>query len=396
MTQYCTSGGDYARDIASLIATVDCDVTMFVERAYRGLFGGSGYMAPILIGALTIYVALYGYRLMAGRGVSGPDLTKRFIMLGVVLAFSSNWPAYQTVFVTSLTGGAEEIARVVSLATAERSISHQSIAISVDHAIEQMTEVADSWSRRTPLGGTLPGAADAPPTPTVISSPAGLSAPSMLWVSAILFGVSSAGILIVTKAALALMLALGPLFLMLGVFPETRGLTEGWLRLVVSGALILASSLLAAAGALAFIAPAIDGIAADQALGVNNSEPVLALLIICIVFALLMRQIISSVSQLVAAWRLPETQRKADTVDAAVPFSQNQPPAIAGDPRIVDIVAAASRDSAAGPARASIIASGTNILSNPSASDRADDIRRAPRAYRGFGSSAGSLSGRLA
>ena len=218
----------------------------------------------------------------------------------------------------------------------------------------------------------------------------------MLWVSAILFGVSSAGILIVTKAALALMLALGPLFLMLGVFPETRGLTEGWLRLVVSGALILASSLLAAAGALAFIAPAIDGIAADQALGVNNSEPVLALLIICIVFALLMRQIISSVSQLVAAWRLPETQRKADTVDAAVPFSQNQPPAIAGDPRIVDIVAAASRDSAAGPARASIIASGTNILSNPSASDRADDIRRAPRAYRGFGSSAGSLSGRLA
>ena len=59
----------------------------------------------------------------------------------------------------------------------------------------------------------------------------------MLWVSAILFGVSSAGILIVTKAALALMLALGPLFLMLGVMIVvfTTMQLAGWRPVIRAG-----------------------------------------------------------------------------------------------------------------------------------------------------------------
>ncbi len=382
MTAYCAGGGEFS-GIAALMATVDCHVAAYIASAYAGLFGQTGSMIPALVGALTIYVALYGYRLLSGGGVLASDLVKRFITLGFVLAFATNWPAYQTVFVNTITGGAEEIAGMMSQATTGRAISSASIADSLDAAIDEMTGLASNWSRRTPLD-----AASAGPASPVQSSPAAVSAANMLWISAVLFGVGSAGVLVVIKASLAFLLALGPVFLMLGVFPGTRGLFEGWLRTIVAGSLALAFTLLATSGALAIIAPMIAEIAGEQALGVNNVEPVFALTIACVVFAMLVRQIVSTTARLTAAWRLPESGREGATAERDPAPVTTASSAIAGDPRIVELVAAVGRQDHALPARAAVAAA----LSSAShggvdATDPRADIRRAPRAYRGFGSS---------
>lgn len=390
MTSYCAGGGELS-DIAVLMATVDCHVAAYIASAYAGLFGQSGSMIPALVGALTIYVALYGYRLLSGGGVLASDLVKRFIALGFVLAFATNWPAYQTVFVGAITGGAEEIAGMMSQATTGRTTSSASIADSLDAAIDDMTELAGNWSRRTPLdaAATPPGA----PAPPVQSSPAAVSAANMLWISAVLFGVASAGVLVVIKASLAFLLALGPAFLMLGVFPGTRGLFEGWLRTIVAGAFALAFTLLATAGALAIIAPMIAEIADAQAQGVNNVEPVFALAIACVVFAMLVRQIVSTTARLTAAWRLPDGGRENAAAERDTAPAPTVSPSIAGDPRIVDLVASIGRPDHALPARAAVAASlASPPHGGPDAADPRADMRRAARAYRGFGSSGGRIA----
>lgn len=386
------AGGFSTTDIVSLMAVIDCNIAAFIERAYGGLFGAGGYFSPVLLGALTIYVALYGYRLLSGRGVTANDLLRRFVMLGAILAFSSNWPAYQTVFVNTIISGGDEIAQTMSAAISGRPIASHSIAEGIGETIDDMASLAENWSRKTPLDGYAPGTPGIAPAPAQ-SAPGGFSAASMLWISAILFAVSSAGVLIATKSALALLLALGPLFIMLGAFPSARGLMLGWLRIVVAGALALALTLLATAGALTIIGPMIEGIESEQSLGVNNSEAVLALMILCIVFAMLVRQIVSSITHLASAWRLPGQERGEAHATAPVPTPAAQPAHAIENPRILELVAAAGRETAGERNRAQAMSATTTPLLIAAPREDESGTRRAPRAYRGFGSSGGRVAG---
>jgi type IV secretion system protein VirB6 len=384
--------------IAALMATIDCHVAAYVARAYQGLFGENGWLTSALVGGLTIYVAIYGYRLIMGGGATVPDLMRRFIAMGFVIAFSSNWPAYQTAFVNTIVGGAEEVAGLMSVATTGRAATSASVAENLDSVVSAMTGLATHWGQRTPLGAqtvqtfsedaegasTPPSAQPAPAQPT----PAGLSAPTMLWISALLLGVASAGVIVVTKITLGFLLALGPAFILFALFPGTRGLFEGWLRSILGGAFVLVFALLASAGALAVLAPMTEDIARNQMLGDNSAGPVFALAVASIVFAMLIRQVIASTTRLVSAWRLPEriaARRSDDASAAANPREQ----ASLADSRIVEMVASVSRSATdgGGPSRASTIsAAATPAQVETDASGNGPDIRRASRAYRGFGS----------
>jgi len=378
-------------DISSMMANVDCESAAFVASVYDGLFGAGGGLTQILVGALTIYVAFFGYRLIIGAGsLTAPDLVRRFAGVGVILALSSNWPAYQTIFVNTVTGGAEEIASLMSAAATGRADTSSSIAVDIGFIIDQMTGLASEWSLKPSLAAApaeVPTGATAIIAPPSIA-PASVSAVNMLWLSAILLGVSSAGVIIITKITLAFLLALGPVFLILALFPSARGLFEGWLRTIVAGAFVLAFTILASGGAVSVIAPIAETIDANQSRGVNDSGPVFTLLVVCIVFAMLIRQVLAMTARLTAAWRLPffaDTRPTASTEQVVEPARTSQPFA---DERIAGIVASLSRDDAAlAPPRTTAVASRETALRPFDDDADAGPTRRAARAYRGFGSS---------
>ncbi len=396
-----TCAADGYNDIASLMAAVDCHVAAYVTRAYRGLFGQGGWLTSALAGGLTIYVAIYGYRLIMGGGATVPDLVRRFVAMGFVIALSSNWPAYQTVFVNTITGGAEEVARMMSVATTGRAATSANVAESLNIVVGDMTDLAANWSRRTPLGAQTVDsftedaarAATPPPQQPLTppqATPAGISAPTMLWISAILIGVSSAGVIVITKITLGFLLALGPVFILFGLFQGTRGLLEGWLRSIVGGSFVLVFALLATAGALTIITPMTDEIARNQMLGDNSVGAVFALTVASIIFAMLIRQVLTSTAQLVAAWRLPDRFHADKSAAAEITGQARDHAQAAGDSRIIDMVASVSRnDTGAGaqPSRAAAVSpiSAHAAFDSESGADVAD-IRRASRAYRGFGS----------
>lgn len=386
MTAACPSLNDLS-DIGALMISVDCQSGAYVASAYEGLFGSGGGLAQVLAGALTIYVAFYGYRLIVGAGsATAPDLVRRLAVIGVILALSSNWPAYQTLFVNTITGGAEEIAGMMSSATTGRPASSASIAGEIDVAINEMTRLATEWSRKAPLGG-----AETPENPLAIQpplAPAGVSAVNMLWLSAILLGVSSAGVIVITKITLAFLLALGPLFLTLALFPAARGLFEGWLRTIVAGAFVLVFTILATGGALSVVAPIIGAIARDQAQGINDAGAVFTLLIACIVFAMLVRQVLTTTARLTAAWRLPFA---ADRDGKSAGDATSAPPPVQtpfANERIAGMVASVARDTApTAPSRTIIAAAAAPAPNAFEPPNESASIRRAARAYRGFGAS---------
>ena len=54
-----------------------------------------------------------------------------------------------------------------------------------------------------------------------------------MWLSALLLLLGTVGVLVTARIALAVLLAVGPVFVVLALFPGTRGLFAGWLRGVV-------------------------------------------------------------------------------------------------------------------------------------------------------------------
>lgn len=390
MSLACPSLNDLS-DIGALMTSVDCQSAAYVASAYEGLFGTGGGLTQALVGALTIYVAFYGYRLIIGAGsATAPDLVRRLAGIGVILALSSNWPAYQTVFVSTVTGGAEELAGLMSAATTGRAQTSASVAEDIDFVIDQVTGLASEWSLKTPRiadPAEIPAGAAAIAAPPSVA-PAGVSAVNMLWLSAILLGVSSAGVIVITKITLALLLALGPAFLMLALFPSARGLFEGWLRAIVAGAFVLVFTILATGGAVTVIAPIVEAIDSDQAQGVNDAGPVFTLLIACIVFAMLIRQVLTMTARVTAAWRLPflADQKRLDASDSAsAPSRVSQP---YSDERIAGMVASVSRDEAStAPSRTTSIKTAEAAIRPLEGQGDAGSPRRAARAYRGFGSS---------
>lgn len=385
MTIACPSL-DNLSDIGALMVSVDCQSAAFVASAYEGLFGTGGGLAQALAGALTIYVAFYGYRLIVGAGsATAPDLVRRLAVIGVILALSSNWPAYQTLFVNTVTGGAEEIAGMMSSATTGRAASSASIAAEIDIAVDELTRLATEWSRKTPA----PGAATVPDSPVAIDrpvGPAGVSAVNMLWLSAILLGVGSAGVIIITKITLAFLLALGPLFLTLALFRASRGLFEGWLRTIVAGAFVLVFSILATGGALSVVAPIIAAIARDQAAGVNDVGAVFTLLIACIIFAMLIRQVLTTTARLTAAWRIPFLADDKVAASSGDPEPERRAGQVFANERIAGLVASVSQGADTQTPSRMIVAGAAAAAAGFEKEPDSAATRRAARAYRGFGS----------
>lgn len=370
--------------IAGLLGGIDCRVAAYVEAAYRGLYGPFGWLGPVLTAALTIYVALFAFRLLEGRGkLSVSGLTRRLLAVGVVVAMSSNWAAYQTAAANVLSGGGEEIADRLLRATGGGAAAD--VGTRLDGLFTDLTELASRWGTR----GASSAPADPAATPVAPAMPSldAVTAVNMLWMSALVLALGSAGVVVVAKVVLAFLLALGPLFFLLALFPQTRGLFEGWLRTAAANALIPLFALAATAAMLPVVEPIVAAAVESQARGVADVKPVFTLALAALVFGILMFQIVAMTTRLAGAWRLPSQEADDAAPDAASVAASPSTAAAAGhDPRITAIVAAVGRDAA--PLRADVFPSrGAEMLALAAQPALAADGagRRVAAGYRGFG-----------
>ncbi len=371
--------------IAPLLNQVDCQIASYVETTYATLFGPFGFLEPVLTGALTIYIGFYGFQLIMGRGgLSLSGLAPKILLIGLVLAFATRWGAYQAIFLNLFYGGADEIAAMML------GGGHDSVFIRLDAVLKEIIRLANEWNLgaiNQPDGfGAAAAQQQATREPTL---PKSAGAVNLLWFSAITLALSTAGVLIIAKILLGVLLAVGPLLILAALFSGTRGLFEGWLKTLMLYALVAAFATALAGGLMQLAEPMVIEISDMRRSGLADPQPVFVLAVTAFIFALLMGQVLRMCGRLTSGWRLPAGQmQQASTQAQPEPGAPSVRPSN-DNSRVVDMVVAVERGG--GGSRMRTVTEAAQF-SAPAASGLAS--RRTRQRYRGFG--APSMKGKFA
>lgn len=205
---------DVGNGIGASLRGVDCLAADMTQAAFGRLFGSGGALVPALTIILTLYVAFFAFALITGRTRIGiRALTPRIVTLGMVLTLATSWLAYQTLVWNVATGAPDQIA---SILTGTKGSATQVFGDKIDIVFSAIQEASGQGGQQEP---------GAPQKEISTFSPEG-----MMWMGATMLLLGTVGVLVTARIALAVLMAVGPVFVVLALFPATRGLFAGWLR----------------------------------------------------------------------------------------------------------------------------------------------------------------------
>jgi type IV secretion system protein VirB6 len=370
-----------AAGVAPALRAVDCLANQAAASAFGRLFGGEGALVPALTILLTLYIAFFAISLLTGRSRIGISaLTPRMITLGLVLTFATSWVAYQGVVWNLAIGAPDQIAGVLMGAQGSAT---QLFADRIDMIFAAIAEVADASGQTAQNAAAAPGSF----TPT-----------NLMWLGSLLLLLGTVGVLVTARIALAVLLALGPIFVVLGLFPATRGLTAGWLRGVVLTAVTPLFVVLGGGLMLELLVPVVVSLRSGE--GGVDGRAALALFMIAAVHVALMAMVLRVIGSMVAGWsvfglaggREERDQRSASSDSAPLPAVQIAPlePAVSAQPRrtaglMPAVVAANDAAPAASSAAGVSTRTSRTLIAQAGTANPVSPLRQVQRA-RGVGS----------
>lgn len=211
--------------IRSVLQSVDCNTRNFARLGYESLTAtGSSFQLALTL-LLVIYVATLGYRMLfASSGVSLSDGPGIALKIGAILALVSSWSLFQTLVFNLAAGVPMELAGLISAPLRESHSLTADPLSGLQLAYDQLSAAAMHFGHPPKSVGAAE-LGDQSTAGQVLS-----------WAAFALF-LASAGLVAVITLALGVLVATGPLFVALFLFPETRGFFVGWIRALVSCAI---------------------------------------------------------------------------------------------------------------------------------------------------------------
>lgn len=353
---------DVGAGVAAALRAVDCTASEVSAAAFGRLFAPGGTLGPVLTIVLGLFIAFFAIALMLGRtNLSVRSLVPRILTLGLVVTFATSWVAYQSVVWNLAIGAPDYLASVLTGTEGSATTTFADKIDVVFLAVQQATEAA---------GGAQNGEISA-------FSPQGI-----LWLGALLFLLGTVGVLVTARIALALLVALGPIFVVMALFNSTRGLFTGWLKGVVMLGFTPLLAVLGGGVMLEIAVPILSSL--NQVPGQIDARAAMAFFLIGAVHVALMIMVLKVTSTMVAGWRVfglvpDEKADRAQPVPQVAQASQN-----GGNPVMSTAQAAATST----PPRR-VVASG--ITTAPAANDTgAPNQTITRRETRVFATSSGS------
>ncbi|MBY8823162.1 type IV secretion system protein [Sphingomonas colocasiae] len=283
--------------LSSLLAHLDCQALAIGAGGYQALSAPGSGVAMMLTGALTIFVALFGYRMLLGEGPGVREAVMAAVKIGIVLLLATSWPAFRTLAYNVALKGPAELAATIG-GPAELPGAGGGLVLYLQGVDNQMAELAK-------LGTGKPVDADVMAGPTETLTPQQQQQEMQRlnqlqqrprWDparDAKLLGQARTVYLTATVAAFAsvrliagLMLALGPLFALFLLFGGTRGVFEGWVRALGGAALGAVATAIVLGVQVALVAPWLAGVLALRRDGIATPGVSTELLALSLVFAL--------------------------------------------------------------------------------------------------------------
>lgn len=278
--------------VAAALSAVDCMAGQATASAFARLFGTQGALLPALTVLLTLYIALFALGLLTGRTRLGvAALTPRMLVLGAVLTFATSWIAYQSVLWNLAVGAPDQIAGVLLGTKGQAS---QVFAARIDILFQAIADAAQSANEQQ--GATAAAGAAVPVQPTGTFAPA-----SLVWLAAVLLLLGTVGLLVTARIVLAVLLALGPVFIVLGLVKGTRGLCAGWIRALAMVALAPLFAVIGGALTIELAVPVVQRLAGPDGI---EARPAFALFLIAAVHCALMALALKTATTMVGQWRV--------------------------------------------------------------------------------------------
>ena len=372
---------DHSGLVIGLLADTDCQAFGLVQRGYAALAAPGGDTANMITALMVIAVALFGYQLMLGRGVTLGSVTGLVVRLGVVLVLAASWGAFQSAAYDTLARAPTRAAEALVAGVSEPApLEH------VQTTLDKIEAASIGWRQRAGIASPFVGG----PPATAMT----------LTVSSFLLTIVTAGSLVVSRIVLALLLALTPLIAGFYLFNATRGLLEGWLRGLITAALVPVAVLVLTALELAIVSPIVDRILTEQASGVFEGDTVTPLGLVVIVFSIAIIAAMFALAGIARGIRLPRTSLPAPARDdaqlaaqvaAAAALPRDPAPRSEAEPGVVRALESAQRRESAPPARSWGTARPATVAAQPLAGRSAAAMPgyTAPRLVQAAGSSAG-------
>jgi type IV secretion system protein VirB6 len=353
---------------APALRAVDCLANQTAAGAFSRLFGSQGALLPALTILLTLYIAVFAFSLITGRSRLGVSvLTPRMMMLGLVLTFATSWMAWQQVVWNLAVGAPDQIAGVLMGTPGSATVL---FADRIDMVVGAIAELGASGASNASASDGSDGQAA-----TAVAAAGGAFSPQgAMWLGTMLLLLGTVGVLVTARIALAVLLATGPVFVVLALFSQTRGLTAGWLRALVLMALVPLFVTLAGSLMLELVVPVVAALrgAEGSAAGAVDPRAAMALFLIACVHCALMVMMLKVAGTMAAAWNVFGLASPGETAQSSAASPQA---AQAAAPAALPLEAGAD----GARARTAMVRAGMEHHSAPAASAASDASGRDTR-----------------
>ncbi|OBX19551.1 type VI secretion protein [Erythrobacter sp. QSSC1-22B] len=291
--------------VAAALRAVDCTAGNLTAEAFGRLFAPGGSMAAVLTILLTIYIAIFGIQLLTGRSSIGVRaLTPRMITVGLVLTFATSWVAYQSVVWNLAIGAPDWLAGILTGTTGSATTTFAQKIDVVFLAVQQASAGAEDISAFSPEG--------------------------MMWLGAMLFMLGTVGLLVTARIALAVLVALGPVVVVMALFDGTRGLFAGWLKGVTMLALAPLFAVIGGSVMLELAVPILAVLVANP--GQVDAQAAMGFFMIGAVHVALMVLVLKTAATMVGGWTVFGLVRSESDRQDAPTIVQAPAAAVAAQP----------------------------------------------------------------
>lgn len=299
--------------LSTLLRHIDCQAQTIGATGYQALAHPGSPLAAVLTGLLTIFVALFGFRMILGQAPSLRDGVMSMVKIGVVLTLATSWGAYRTVVYDVVVEGPSYLSAAIARPTALPGAGGDLVERlqAADGAIIRLTNLGtgreDGASRPLP-GRTNP---NQPPERTPLPDDPALGWARVLFLSGVVAAIAA------VRVTAGVLLALAPLMAGLLLFDMGRSLFAGWVRALLFTLLASIAVTIMLGVELALLEPWLVHVLRLREAKVLTASAPVELLIMCLAFALALFGALAILLRLAFTVHLPASLPRLPFVERA-------------------------------------------------------------------------------
>lgn len=263
--------------LAGTLAHVDCQAQTLGSYGYFALAQPGSVASLVMTGLLTLFVGLFGFRLLFGPPPSSGDAVRDLLKVGIVLTLALSWPAWRTLVYDIALQAPAEITGSISPSSLPSSSGFADRLQNVDTGLIALTVQGTGRNVGELTEDTAPPAGF---RGVALEDDTGFATARIIFLS------GTIGSLAIVRLAAGLLLALTPLAAGLLLFEATRGLFSGWLKGLVLTVLGSVGITVVLAAEIALLEPWLEDALRVRELGYATPAAPTELLALTAAFAL--------------------------------------------------------------------------------------------------------------